>query len=52
MTDYRFEILEQVKEVINELDVSNIKRITLDLDDSYLDETSINIDIELNKEDN
>lgn len=50
MKDYRFEMLEQVKEIINNLDESDFKRITLDLDDGFTDETTLSIDIELNKD--
>ena len=50
MEDYRFEMLEKAKDIINNLDESDFNRITIDLDDSYPDETNISIDIELIKD--
>lgn len=50
MEDYRFEMLEKAKDIINNLDESDFKRIILDLDDSYTDETELTITIELNKD--
>ena len=47
MEDYRFEMLEKAKDIINNLDESDFNRITIDLDDSYPGETNISIDIEL-----
>lgn len=50
MTDYKIEIIKQIKEVMNDLNETDIKRISLDLDDRYPDETDISINIELNKD--
>ena len=50
MEDYKFEMLEKAKDIINNLDESDFNRITIDLDDSYPDETNISIDIELIKD--
>lgn len=48
--DYRFEILDKVKEIINGLETKDTKRITLDFDDNYDDVTEISINIELPKD--
>lgn len=50
MDDYRFEMLEKAKELINNIEEKDFKRITLDLDDEYTDETEITITISLNKD--
>lgn len=50
MKDYRLEMLEQIKEVVNNLEESDAKRISFELDDVYQDETTIRIDIDLNKD--
>lgn len=50
MDDYRFEMLEKAKEIINNLEEKDFKRIILDLDDGYTDETELTIIIELNKD--
>ena len=48
--DYRFEMLEKAKEIINNLDESDFERITIDVNDSYQDTTDISIDIEMKKD--
>lgn len=50
MEDYRFEMLEKAKEFINNLEEKDFKRITLDLDDGYTDETEMTITIGLQKD--
>lgn len=47
--NYRLEMLEKAKDIINNLEEKDFKRITLDLDDSYTSETEITVTIELNK---
>ena len=47
--DYRLEMLEKAKEIINSLDVSDFERITIDVNDTYQETTDISIDIELTK---
>lgn len=51
-SNYKVKTWKQIKGIVDGLNINDVKRITLDVDDQYLDETSINIDIELNKEDN
>lgn len=48
--DYRFEMLEKAKEVINNLEEKDFNRIVIDLDDNYTDETEIVIRIGLIKD--
>ena len=47
--NYKVKTWKQIKEIVDGLVVDDVKRIILDIDDEYTDETSINIDIELNK---
>ena len=47
--NYKIKTWKQIKDIVDGLVVDNVKRITLDIDDEYTDETNINIDIELNK---
>ena len=48
-SNYKVKTWKQIKDIVDGLDVDDVKRIALDVDDEYLDETNINIDIELNK---
>ena len=47
--NYKVKIWKQIKDIVDGLVVDDVKRIILDIDDEYTDETNINIDIELNK---
>lgn len=47
--NYKVKTWKQTKEMVNGLVADDVKRITLDIDDAYTDETNININIELNK---
>ena len=47
--NYKVKTWKQIKDIVDGLDMDDVKRITLDVNDEYLDETNINIDIELNK---
>lgn len=48
--DYRFEMLEKAKEIINGLSEAELKRITIDLEDEHPEVTGIFISIELDKD--
>lgn len=50
MDNYKYDMLEQAKELINDLDEKDYKRIIIDLDDNYTDETELTITVELNKD--
>ena len=50
MEDYRFEMLEKAKEIINNLNEVDFERITIDVNDSYQGTTDISIDIEMKKD--
>lgn len=50
MDDYRYAMLEKAKAIINSLQERDIKRMVIDLDDSYPDETEVTITLELEKD--
>ena len=49
-SNYKVKTWKQIKDIVDGLDVDDVKRIALDVDDEYLDETNISIDIELIKD--
>lgn len=50
MEDHRYEMLERAKAIINGLEERDIKRMVIDLDDRYPDETEVTITLGLEKD--